>query len=272
MKISISYSLTASSMPQIMFSGDLDRRAAILAEMGYDGLDLFIPQPKEANGAAIARSLEKNGLGVSMLAAAGDIMADGLFLNTEYPAELDKLLERAQFHLELCALLGAMPNIGFIRGKHPAGNDPKAKSASLARMAEGTRRYCDLARGFGVEVLLEPICRYEINSINTTAQGLELIHLAGNPANLGLLLDLFHMNIEEQSLCAALVHAGTRIRHVHFVDNTRAVPGRGCLPLADIVGILRGLDYQGYLGLEAIPGDCPEAEARSGLEWTKRLI
>jgi len=79
------------------------------------------------------------------------------------------------------------------------------------------------------------------------------------------------MNIEEQSLCAALVHAGECIRHVHFVDNTRAVPGRGCLPLKDIAGILRSLNYQGYLGLEAIPGECPESEARTGLEWTRRL-
>jgi len=259
-------------MPQIMFTGDLDRQAAMLAEMGYDGLDLFIPQPKEANGAAIARSLEKIGLRVSMLAAAGDIIADGLFLNTEHPLDLDRLLERSKFHLELCASLGAMPNIGFIRGTHPTGKDPEVKNASLARMAEGVRRYCDLAHSWGVEVLLEPICRYEINSINTTAQGLELIHLAGSPANLGLLLDLFHMNIEEQSLCAAMVHAGTRIRHVHFVDNTRAVPGRGCLPLGDIVGILHGLGYQGYLGLEAIPGDSPETEARSGLEWTRQLV
>ena len=92
-----------------------------------------------------------------------------------------------------------------------------------------------------------------------------------NPANLGLLLDLFHMNIEEASVCGAICRAGSLVRHVHFVDNTRAVPGMGCMALPDVVACLKAVGYEGFLGIEAIPGSDPEGEARSGLAFTRAL-
>lgn len=159
--------------------------------------------------------------------------------------------ERSKYHLEQCAVLGAMPNIGFIRGWHR--NDP----GSLPRMADGLAAYCQLAASFGVDVLLEPICRYEIDSIHTTDQAIDLCERAGKPANLGLLLDLFHMNIEEASVCGAICRAGSLVRHVHFVDNTRAVPGMGCMALSDVVACLKAVGYEGFLGIEAIPGSDP---------------
>ena len=118
---------------------------------------------------------------------------------------------------------------------------------------------------------MEPICRYEIDSIHTTDQAIDLCERAGKPANLGLLLDLFHMNIEEASVCGAICRAGSLVRHVHFVDNTRAVPGMGCMALSDVVACLKAVGYEGFLGIEAIPGSDPEGEARSGLAFTRAL-
>ena len=151
MNISISVAATPCAMPQIMFAGDLEARCALLAGLGYDGIDMFFPDPQ---GTA------------TMLAAQGDLMADGLYLNDA--GRLSELLERSKYHLEQCAVLGAMPNIGFIRGWHR--NDP----GSLPRMADGLAAYCQLAASFGVDVLLEPICRYEIDSIHTTDQAIDL--------------------------------------------------------------------------------------------------
>ncbi|MFQ9869186.1 MAG: TIM barrel protein [Bilophila wadsworthia] len=132
------------------------------------------------------------------------------------------------------------------------------------------RAYCQLAASFGGRAL-EPICRYEIDSIHTTDQAIDLCERAGKPANLGLLLDLFHMNIEEASVCGAICRAGSLVRHVHFVDNTRAVPGMGCMALSDVVACLKAVGYEGFLGIEAIPGSDPEGEARSGLAFTRAL-
>ncbi len=265
MRISISISTTPTNMPQIMFAGNLDEHCAYVAELGYKGVDLFFPDPGSINIKEVKAVLDSHGLQTTMLAAAGDLMADGLFLNTQ--GRLTELLERSRKHIEWCAVLDAMPNLGFIRGAH--GDHP---GESLKLMAEGTAAYCDLAGSMGVQVLLEPICRYELNSVNTTEQALELWSLAGAPKNLFLLMDLFHMNIEEPSLTSAIFQADKRIGHVHFVENTRAVPGLGCLPLQEIVGDLRGVGYKGYLGIEAIPGNDPRDEARKGIEFTRSLL
>lgn len=269
MRISISVATTISSMPQIMFSGQLDQHCALLGSMGYDGIDLFFPDPLHTDVREVKNSLEKNALRVTMLAAQGDLMADGLYLNTPDKTRLNELLERSRRHLDMCAQLEAMPNIGFLRGRH-AATEPRDES--LKRMANGLCAYCELAQSMGVDVLLEPICRYEINTINTTRQALDLHKGAGSPFNLGLLLDLFHMNIEESSVCGAIVEAGTHIRHVHFVDNTRAIPGAGCLPLRDITTSLAAVGYTGFLGVEAIPGLEPEKEARCALTFTQMLL
>ncbi|MFQ8737868.1 MAG: sugar phosphate isomerase/epimerase family protein [Bilophila wadsworthia] len=141
MNISISVAATPCAMPQIMFAGDLEARCALLAGLGYDGIDMFFPDPQGTDARTAKAALDRNGLRATMLAAQGDLMADGLYLNDA--GRLSELLERSKYHLEQCAVLGAMPNIGFIRGWHR--NDP----GSLPRMADGLAAYCQLAASFG---------------------------------------------------------------------------------------------------------------------------
>ncbi len=268
MRISISVADRPSAMPQIMFAGDVGAICANLAAMGYDGVDLFFPDPAAADVAAARKALKANGLAVTMLAAQGDLMADGLFLNL--PDRLPRLLEASRRHLAVCAELGAMPNVGFLRGQHKAV--PGGREESLKYMAEGLHAYCALAADYGVRVLLEPINRYEIDSVPTVDAALALCRQAGDPANLCLLLDIFHMNIEESSLAAAIARARGRIGHVHFVENTRAVPGMGCLDLGSLAECLGAAGYDGFLGIEAIPGRRPEEEARQGLATVRALL
>lgn len=265
MKLSISVADRPSPMPQIMFSGNLENIFSLLEQMGYEGVDLFFPEPEASDAHKTRQLLDSHGLKVTMLAAQGDLMKEGLFLNR--PQTLPRLLEKSRRHLEMCAALDAMPNVGFLRGRIE-GN----REESLGNMSEGLKAYCELAGTFGLKVLLEPICRYEINSILTVDDALDLCDRAENPENLYLLLDLFHMNIEESSILGAIGRAKGRIGHVHFVDNTRAVPGHGCQKLGDVVECLAAAGYDGFLGLEAVPGRNPEKEARSGLACCRALL
>ncbi len=264
MKLSISVSSSPSSMAHIMFSGNLDRTLALLASLGYDGVDLFFPSPREVNALEVKKLLDLNGLQATMLASQGDLMADGLFLNE--PKRLGELLERSKYHLEQCSLLGAMPNVGFLRGAH------KGRSESPENMAEGLAAYCELAGSMGVNVLLEPICRYEIDSIPTVDQALDLWRRSGSPKNLFLLLDLFHMNIEERSMSGALLASIGRIGHVHFVENTRSMPGLGCQNFGEILGFLHNAGYDGFLGFEAISRGNPEREAKNAVSYVRALL
>ena len=206
------------------------------AGLGYDGIDMFFPDPQGTDARTAKAALDRNGLRATMLAAQGDLMADGLYLNDAGGCPNCSSVRSTILSSAPCSV--PCRNIGFIRGWHR--NDP----GSLPRMADGLAAYCQLAASFGVDVLLEPICRYEIDSIHTTDQAIDLCESAGKPANLGLLLDLFHMNIEEASVCGAICRAGSLVRHVHFVDNTRAVPGMGCMALPDVVACLKAVGWR----------------------------
>ncbi|MBD5539009.1 MAG: sugar phosphate isomerase/epimerase [Desulfovibrio sp.] len=268
MKVSISVADRPGRMPQIMFAGDLAPICAKLAALGFDGVDLFFPDPPAADVAASRAALSASGLKAAMLSAQGDLMARGLFLNR--PGALPELLEGSRRHLAMCAELGARTIVGFFRGQHK--DVPGGRAESLKCMAEGLGAYCGLAETFGVGVLLEPINRYEMDSIHTVAEALALRERAGAPANLGILPDVFHMNIEESSPSAAIARAAGHIGHVHFVDNIRAVPGLGCLALGGLAECLGVAGYDGFLGMEAVPGADPEAEARAGLATVGALL
>ena len=94
--------------------------------------------------------------------------------------------------------------------------------------------------------------RYETNLCNTLAAGCELLDGLATD-NVLLLADLFHMNIEEADLRAALQQAGRRVGHIHFVDSNRHAAGAGHLDIGSVIDALHEINYRGYLSAEALP-------------------
>ena len=80
--------------------------------------------------------------------------------------------------------------------------------------------------------------------------------------NIQLLCDLFHMNIEESDIAAALRLAGNKLGHVHFVDSNRLAPGFGHTDIAPIAQTLREIGYSGYVSAEVLPSPDGDAAAR----------
>ena len=126
----------------------------------------------------------------------------------------------------------------------------------------------------GVRIAIEPINRYEADFIHSTADGLRMIADLGYD-NLGLMLDVYHMNIEDPSIEASLAAAGDRLWHVHIADSNRRYPGSGHLPFDSIFATLR------RWGTKAMsrPRSCrsptptrpPNAPSRfSGSSWLRR--
>jgi sugar phosphate isomerase/epimerase len=99
--------------------------------------------------------------------------------------------------------------------------------------------------------LYECLNRYETNLCNTVAESLALLDRL-ETTNVRLLCDLFHMNIEEADIAAALRRAGARVGHVHFADSNRRAAGLGHTDLAAAVTALREIGYGGYLSAEVL--------------------
>jgi D-psicose/D-tagatose/L-ribulose 3-epimerase len=97
---------------------------------------------------------------------------------------------------------------------------------------------------------MEPLNRFETDLVNTVEQGLDLCDRIGR-ANVGLLLDTFHMNIEEKSFTEAMTSAGDRLFHMQVAENDRGTPGSGHVPWGEVFRALDAVGYNGSVVIES---------------------
>lgn len=109
----------------------------------------------------------------------------------------------------------------------------------------------DDAADYGITLHVEICNRYESHILTTAGQGADFVRELGK-RNVRLLLDTFHMNIEEKSMAEAILTAGEYLGHVHIVENDRSLPGRGNLPWREIFDALHRIRYDGMLNMEPL--------------------
>lgn len=108
---------------------------------------------------------------------------------------------------------------------------------------------------------LEVVNRFEGHLLNTAKIGRQLTDEVGLD-NVKLLLDGFHMNIEEDSAAGGILDAGHSLGHFHFIENHRGLPGSGHIPWTEVRDAMRAVGYSGVMVMEALVraggtlGDC----------------
>jgi len=138
-------------------------------------------------------------------------------------------------------------------------------------MVEALGECCEAAAPLGVRLVVEPLNRYETALVNTAAEGLELIGRV-NADNLGLLLDTFHMNIEEPSIEESMRLAGDRMFHFHVADSNRWYPGAGHVDFPGILRVLDELGYRGYVSGEFLPMPDALTAAREAIGYLRGVL
>jgi D-psicose/D-tagatose/L-ribulose 3-epimerase len=117
------------------------------------------------------------------------------------------------------------------------------------RAIEGVREAIKAAEDNDVIFCVEVVNRFEQFIMNTAAEGIAFAERDGSP-KCKILLDTFHMNIEEDSLRGSIVEAGNWLGHFHLGETNRRPPGRGRIPWPEIFGALREINYQGAVVME----------------------
>ncbi len=123
------------------------------------------------------------------------------------------------------------------------------------RAIKGVREAIKAAEDNDVIFCVEVVNRFEQFIMNTAAEGIAFAERVGSP-NCKILLDTFHMNIEEDSLRGSIVETGDWLGHFHLGETNRRPPGRGRMPWPEIFGALREINYQGAVVMEPflLPG------------------
>lgn len=246
--------------PIIFKDGNLNEDFRLMRRYGFTGVDLFVNDPTSEKLREYRRILDDNGVHVATFLAIF-LSENGVRLSESNPALRERNLDLVKKQLDNARFLNADGlAMGFIRG----GYDEKTerKEDALGRIAEALTTLGDYAASIGTNVLLEPINRYEINTINTAIEGTDFIdrnHLNG----VGLLLDAFHMNIEDKSLGDSIRYSKDHIINLHVADSNRYALGEGHLDVAEILEALKDIDFKGHVTLEAFSQNPEESLAQT---------
>lgn len=275
MKLSIVLSTHAAQFQAIAFKGDFEANVAKIAALGYDGVELAIRDPNLVNAGELLRLVSAHGLKVPAIGTGQAWGEEGLSFTDPDPAVRAAAIQRVRDHAPLAARLDAACGepgrtviiIGLLRGIVKPGVDHEQ---AMDWLIEALQACADAAAPHGVRLALEPINRYETTLINTVSQGLALIERVGAD-NFGLLLDTFHMNIEEPSIKESIRACGDRIFHFHVADSNRWYPGAGHLDFESILEALFATGYQHYISGEFMPMPDADTSAREAIAYLRNI-
>jgi len=153
-----------------------------------------------------------------------------------------------EYAIRTTAALGARQLAGVIFA--PWGVfDPANKGERSKRSADLLGSLDGILESEDVKLGIEAINRFETDLVNTSEEGVALARSSGS-SRVGVLLDTFHMNIEEKNPAAAIRHAGDRLFHFHISDNDRGVPGGAQFDFASVAHALGDIGYDGWITAE----------------------
>ncbi|MEM7776264.1 MAG: sugar phosphate isomerase/epimerase family protein [Pseudomonadota bacterium] len=171
------------------------------------------------------------------------------------PAERESSLDEYFAIIDFAAALGG-PIVSF-HGRVGRISYDQAKNLEDAHLLTAARKVCARAAAADVPVVFELLNRYETHQIQNVEAGLAFLAQA-NAANLKLLADSYHMNIEEADPPGALTRAGNNLGLYHAADSNRGAIGDGHIDFSSQIETLDEIAYTGPLILETTaPGPNP---------------
>lgn len=242
---------------------DLKRLVPQVKAMGFDWIEVPIEGLNDFNYAEAAQLIRAHGLGVSVVAAMGpdrDLIHAEAAIRENGVAYVRHCIDAAQT-LGAPVVAGPLYSaVGRVWQQTAA-----EREADLTTLVGQLRALAEYAGPRGVTLCLEPLNRFETSFINLTSQAIEVVDRVNHPA-CQMMLDTFHMNIEERSLGEAIHAAGQRLRHVHACENDRGAPGSGHVPWAEVAQALKDINYTGALVIESFTSQV-KSIARAAAIW-----
>jgi sugar phosphate isomerase/epimerase len=220
--------------------------------------------------------LARHGLACPVISTGQAGIEDRLSFTSPAAAVRAAAVERIRQHLALAAQLKTMPGpaphpmvmLGLIRGRRTEGI---AEEQLMAWLVEALRACAAASAGTGVRIVIEPINRFEADFTHSARDGLDLLARVGYD-HVGLILDTFHMNIEEPSIEESIRLVGPRLFHFHLSDSNRCYPGAGHIDFVGVVRALAAIGYDGFLSGEFMAKPDPETAARRMIEHIRPIL
>ena len=226
-----------------------------IAEMGFNVVEIPVEDVSVINIKEVKLALQQYNLTADICGAFGPTRD----LTSEDESIHKNCFSYIESCLDMCVEVGA----GFFCG-------PMYSAVGKARMVppqqrkdewnlavRNLRMVCTMAADRGLQLALEPLNRFESDLVNTVDDVLRLINDINHPAA-KIMIDGFHMNIEERDLEKAIIKAGDKVIHVQVSENYRGTPGTGQTQWDSFRRGLEAINYQGTVTIESFTPDNKE--------------
>lgn len=227
---------------------EIETLAPRVKQMGFDMFEVPLETIGDVDTARGAEILRSNGLGVSTCAAMGPDR-DLIHEDDSIRANGKQYLMQA---IEVTQQLGGTNLVGPLYSA--VGRTWQQSAIERARdldlLTATLRELAAYAGEHGVMLCLEPLNRFETSFVNLASQANEIVDRVDHP-HLGVMLDTFHMNVEEKNIGDAIRSTGRRLKHLHSCENDRGAPGTGHVPWNSVAQALKEIHYDGPVVIES---------------------
>lgn len=263
----------------------LKELAPAIAGIGFDWIELPLESLDDLNYEEAKSVINDNGLDVSACAAMGP---DRDLIHPEEEIRTNGM-NYLRGCIDACEVVGATNLVGPLYSAvgRTWQQTPVERAKDLELLVDNLSELAKYAADHGVILCVEPLNRFETSFINLAEQAIEVVDRVNNPA-CQIMLDTFHMNIEEKSLGDAIRAVGPRLKHLHSCENDRGAPGSGNVTWDQVSQALKDINYDGPVVIESFTPEVksiaraaaiwrqlassPEALAGDGLKFLRGLL
>ncbi len=221
---------------------EFEEDVACVKQAGYDAVELQIANPLTFDKARVAAALGHSDLPLCAFQTGASYATHGNCLCTADPTVPRRTTDLLKHFADLAAELRVVMVVGSLQGRLA---DEPDRAAGSARIAAALREVGGHATDVGAVITFEPVNHGEVGFHNTIAEAAGLVRQLALPG-LRLMVDTFHMNIEERDMLAPLVGVADLLAHVHLSETNRDVLGEGHWPTTAFLRELMRIGYRGF--------------------------
>lgn len=229
------------------YQANLEQSFAKVKEVGYDGVELMVCNPKHVNAHQIRNLSEQYELPVAMVCSGEVFGQDGLSFTLLDKDKREEAIERVKDAVDLAVTVGApYVNIGRVRGGFSLNGDHEQERIWSVEGIKSVARY---AKPRGIVIALEPVNSIAATFINSTQDGLAILKEIDEP-NLKLMLDSNHMFLDDLDPLKSIQEAKGQFVYVHLADSNRLYPGNCKFDFKSFIDVLKAVGYDDWISIE----------------------
>lgn len=220
---------------------EFDADLACMKQAGYDAVELQIPDPVRFDENRVRRLLTAVGYDLCSFQTGSSYYTHGNCLCTPDVAIRQRTIQLMRSFVDLAARWRSVIVFGSLQGRL---SDEPNRSTGEERIAQAMHEIGQYASDLGVTIAFEPVQHGEVGFHNTIARVAALVRRINLPG-LRMMVDSFHMNIEERDMIAPVAGIADILSHVHLSETNRDVLGTGHWPTRAFLAELQQIGYTG---------------------------